>query len=138
LGAIPHRVLLGTGQHRDRADQLGVGWQRPVRRHVGAQDTGQCHRIGVVGFLARDRMPLPVAGHGHRVDRIHRPVGSTQTRHQQPPCGLDRDRYRRVGAVAGLDQQSQQLIEPGCVVTDPPLGHQSAVAVDHGHVVVVL
>jgi hypothetical protein len=30
------------------------------------------------------------------------------------------------------------VTKPGRVVTDPPLGHQSAVGVDHGHVVVLL
>jgi hypothetical protein len=52
LGAVPDRVLLGTGQHGDGADQSGVGRQRPVGRPVGAQDVGQHDRVGVVGFLA--------------------------------------------------------------------------------------
>lgn len=51
LGAVPDRVLLGTGQHGDGADQFGVGRQRPVGRPVGAQDVGQHDRVGVVGFL---------------------------------------------------------------------------------------
>jgi hypothetical protein len=135
LGAIPDRVLLGTGQHGDRADQFGVGRQRPVRRSVGAQDVGQYHGIGVVGFLARDRMPLPVAGCCQRIDRIHRPAVGAQARHQQPPRGLDRHRHRRLRTIAGLGQQLQQLLEPGRVVTDAPLGHQPTVGVDHGHVV---
>jgi hypothetical protein len=33
--------LLGAGQHRDGLGELGVGGQRPVRVHVGAQHAGQ-------------------------------------------------------------------------------------------------
>jgi hypothetical protein len=81
---------------------------------------------------------LPVAGHGQRVDGIHRPASDAQAGHQQPARGLDRHRHRLVHTVAGLGQHLQQLTKAGRVVTDPPLGHQPAVAVDHGHVMVVL
>jgi hypothetical protein len=83
-------------------------------------------------------MPLPVTGHRQRVDRIQRTASGAQARHQQPPRRLDRHRYRRLRAVAGLGQHLQQLAKAGRVVTDAPLGHQSAVGVDHGHVVVFL
>ena len=59
-GAVPNGVLLGAGQHRDGLGQLGVGGQRPVRVHVGAQDAGQDDRVAVVGFAAR----RPSAGPG--------------------------------------------------------------------------
>jgi hypothetical protein len=38
------------------------------------QDVGQQHGVGVVGLAAGHRVPLAVAGHRQRVDRIHRPV----------------------------------------------------------------
>jgi hypothetical protein len=138
LGAVPDRVLLGAGEHGDGADQLGVGWQRPVGCPVGTQDVGQHDRVGVVGLLARDRMALPVAGHRQWIDRIDRPASGAQAGDQQPPGGLNRDRDRRLRAVARLGQQLQQLGKPSRVVTDAPLGDQVAGGVDHGHVVVVL
>jgi hypothetical protein len=80
LGAVPDRVLLGAGQHRDGLGQLGVGGQRPVHVQVGAQHAGQHERVAVVGLLPRDRVPVPVAGHRHRVDRVDRAAGGAGTR----------------------------------------------------------
>jgi hypothetical protein len=68
--AVPDRVLLGAGQHGDGLGELAVGGQRPVGVQVGAQDVGQDDRVAVVGLAARDRVPVPVAGHRHRVDRV--------------------------------------------------------------------
>jgi hypothetical protein len=83
-------------------------------------------------------MPLPVAGYRQRVDGIDGTASGAQAGHQQAPGGLDRDRDRRLRTVAGLGQHLQQLPIAGRVVTDAPLGHQAAVGVDHGHVVMVL
>ena len=83
-------------------------------------------------------MPLPVAGHRQRVDGIDGTAGNAQAGHQQAPGGLDRHRHRLVHTVAGLGQHLQQLPIASRVVTDAPLGHQAAVGVDHGHVVMVL
>ena len=61
-GAVPDGVLLGAGQHRDGLGQLGVGGQRPVRVHVGAQHVGQDERVAVVGFPARRSSAGPGSG----------------------------------------------------------------------------
>jgi hypothetical protein len=50
--------------------ELGIGGQRPVGGHVGAQDVGQHECVPGVGFLARHRIPIPIARYRHRVDRI--------------------------------------------------------------------
>ncbi|MBB4771797.1 hypothetical protein F4557_000215 [Actinomadura catellatispora] len=42
---------MDAGKHGDRAGQLGVFGQGPVRVGVGAQDVGEHHRIDVVGLL---------------------------------------------------------------------------------------
>ena len=131
-------VLLGAGQHRDGLGQLGIGGQRPVHVHVGAQHVRQHDRVAVVGLLPRDRVPVPVAGHCHRVDRIDRPAGGAQARDQQPARGLDRHRDRIPGGVAVLGEQGQQFREPGRVVADPAAGQQLAVPVHDGDVVVIL
>ena len=110
-GAVPDGVLLGAGQHGDGLGQLGVGGQRPVRVHVGAQHVGQHDRVAVVGLPSRDRVPVPVAGHRHRVDRVDRAAGGAQAGNEQParvsrwPPGPGRPgcrRARRAGPAAGL------------------------------------
>ena len=136
-GARPDGVLLGAGQHRDRLGELGVGGQRPVGVHVGAQDVRQHDRVAVVGFAARDRVPVPVAGHGHRVDGVDPAAGGAQAGGQQPARGLDRHRDRVIGAVAVLGEQAQQRGEPGGVVADAAAGQQLPVPVCQGDVVVV-
>jgi hypothetical protein len=67
--------LLGARQHGDGLGQFAVGGQRPVRMQVGAQDVRQDHRVAVVGFAARDAVPVPVAGHRHRVDGVDLAAG---------------------------------------------------------------
>jgi hypothetical protein len=138
VGARPDRVLLGAGQHRDRLGQLGVGRQWSMRRHVGAQNVGQHERVTGVGLAARDRVPVPIPRHGHRVDRVDRASGGAQTGHQQAVAGLDRHRDRCVGSVPGVGQQLQQGGEPGRVVTDSPFDQQGPVLVDQRYVVMVL
>ena len=137
LLAGPHRVLLGPGQHPDGLGQLGVGGQRPVRVGIGAQDVGQQHRVGGIGFGPRHRIPCPIPRGGQRVDRIDHPAGVAQRGHPQPAVGFDPHRDRVLGGVAGLGQKRQQLREAGRVVADPPARHDTPVVIDHGDVVMV-
>jgi len=136
-GAVPDRVLLGAGQHGDGLGQLGVGGQRPVRVQVGAQHVGQDDRVAVVRFAARHTVPVPVAGHRHRVDGVDLAAGGAQARDQQPAGCLDRHRHQVIGGVAVLGEQGQQLGEPGRVVADPAAGQQLPVPVHQGDVVVI-
>jgi hypothetical protein len=114
--------------------------QRPVDVDVGvgAQDVGQQHRVGVVRLAARGGVPLPVAGDGHRVDRIDRSSGGTQRGNQQPARGLDGDRDRVLAGIAGRGQHVGQLGEPLDRFVNPPLRDQFAVLVDDGDVMVAL
>jgi hypothetical protein len=136
-GAVPDGVLLGAGQYRDGPGELAVGGQRPVRVHVGAQHAGQDERVALVGFPAGDRVPVPVAGHRHRVDGIDLAAGGAQAGHEQPAGGLDRHRDGVIGGVAVGGEQFQQPGQAGRVVADPQPGQQPAVAVHVGDVVVV-
>lgn len=81
-------------------------------------------------------MPLAVAGHRHRVDRIDRPGSFPQGGDQQPARGLDGHGDRILGGVAGLGQQREQLGEALQGVTDAALGEEFAFGVDQGDVVV--
>ena len=88
-------------------------------------------------FFPDDRVPVPVAGHRHRVDGVDRAAGGAQACDQQPAGRLDRHRDRVLRGVAVLGEQGQQLREPGRVVADPAAGQQLPVPVRQGDVVVV-
>ena len=105
---------------------------------VGAQDVRQRHRVRVIGLRPRDPVPLAIAGHRHRVDRVHRAPGRAQARDQQPARGLDRDRDRVLRGVTRLGQQLEQSPVAFGVVADAPLGHQLPGFVHQCYVVVGL
>lgn len=90
--------------------------------HVGAQDVGQDQGAAGVGLLARDAVPVAVAGRGQWVDREHLPLALPQQRNQQAARGLDRDRNRVLRAVAVLGEQFQRQSGAGHVVGGVPLG----------------
>ena len=128
----------GPGQHGDGLGEFGISGQRPVGGQVGAQDVGQHQCVAGVGFLARHRVPIPITGHRHRVDRIDPAPGGAQAGDQQATAGLDRHRDRILSTVAGVGELREQRGETGRVVADPPLGDQRSFAIDQGDVVVGL
>ena len=136
-GAFPDGVLLGPGQDGDDLGEFAVGRQGPVHRPVGPQDVGQDDRVAVVGFAARDGVPVPVAGYRQRVDRVHRPPGRAQAGGQQPARGLDGHRDRVAGGIAAAGQQVQQGGKAGRVVADPAAGQQRAARTDDRDVVMI-
>jgi len=81
-----HREPVEPGEHDIEDDDVELSGFR------GRQ------RIDVIAFLARRRGALPIPGHGHRVDRVHRPAGRAQHRHQQ--AGVDRPRTRSTVIIA--------------------------------------
>jgi len=129
---------MGPGQHRDRLRQFGVSGQAAMLIGVGAQDVGQRDGITVVGFLARHRSALPVAGHRHRVDRVDGSTAGPQHRHLRPARSFDRDRDRIVRVIAGLCQHGGQIGESRDRFGDAPLGQQLAVGIYDRDVVMVL
>jgi hypothetical protein len=135
LLAGPHGVLLGAGQHPDRLGQFCIGGQHSVCTGIGANDVGQQHRVGGVGFGPRHRIPRPVARRRQRVDRVDRPSGRAQRGDPQPAIGFDRDGDRTVRGVAGFSQQRQQLSEAGSVVVDASPHHHTSFSIDHSNVV---
>ena len=65
-------------------------------------------------------MPFPVAGHRHRVDRVHLIAGRQQRLHPRPAVGLDpdHDRVRLVVAEMVGDQRVQRG-DPGHALGQP-------------------
>jgi hypothetical protein len=82
-------------------------------------------------------VPVPVAGHRHRIDGVDLAAGGAQARGQQPAGRLDGHRDQVIWGVAVLGEQVQQRREPGRVVADPPSGQQLPVPVRQGDVVMV-
>jgi hypothetical protein len=105
---------------------------------VGPQDVRQRHRVDVVALLPRHRGAFAIPGHGQRVDRVDRPTGRPQHRHQQPTRSLDRDRDRFLGAVARRGQDRGELPEAVQALLDPPLREELALAVNQRDVVMAL
>jgi hypothetical protein len=106
-----------------------------VRIGVGADDVGQQHRVGGIGFGPRHRIPRPTPRSRQRDDRIdHRPVARNAATHS-PRSVSNPYRDRILRGVAGLSQQRQQLREPARIVIHPPARHNPAVVIDHGDVV---
>ena len=84
-------------------------------------------------------MPLPVAGHLPRVDRVDGIAGRVQRRHPQAPVGPDAE-----GHLTGLDVQISELAdqrvqpgEPGDPLREPRPGQHPAPLVLHLDVVMI-
>ncbi len=78
----------------------------------------------MIGLAAGDRVPVPVTGHRHRVDRVDLAASGAQARDKQAARRLDRHRDRVFGAVAVLGEQCQQPGQAGRVIADPQPGQQ--------------
>jgi hypothetical protein len=71
----PDRLLVLPGKRLDRQPFIADRWQRPVAVPIGAQDVREDERVARVGLLARLAVPLPIARHRPRVDRVDRQTG---------------------------------------------------------------
>jgi hypothetical protein len=134
-GPLPWTIVRATQFHELAAATLASAgrWRLVPVPPVVLQTVA----AAVVGLAARDRVPVPVAGDGHRVDRVDRAAGGAQAGGQQPAWCLDRHRHGVLARVAVPGEQVQQLREPGRVVADAAAGQQLPVPVHHGDVVVV-
>jgi hypothetical protein len=72
---------------------MGRWWASggPVVGVVQAHDLGEDVGVAGVGLGPGRRVSFPVAGHRHRVDRIHLVAGRDQSLHPRTPVGLDPD-----------------------------------------------
>ena len=79
---------------------------------VGAHQIRQQLRVGGIGFRARNPMSVPVAGHRHRIDRIHLIAASDQCAHPQAVVFLNAD-HDLTGIISMARNQIVQLSDSG-------------------------
>ena len=113
---------MGPGGDLDVLGDLRVPGDRAVMGPVQPDDLGQQMRIRGVGLRPRRGVPLPIAGHLHRVDRIDHIAGGQQRLHPRPPLGLDPDQHlvRLARRVQMLRDQLMQRGDPGQPLRQPP------------------
>ena len=101
---------MGPGGDLDVLGDLTVAGDRAVMRPVQPDDLGQQMRIRRIGLRPRRGVPFPVAGHLHRIDRIHHIAGRQQRLHPRPALGLDPDQHLiRLGRR--VQMLSDQLVQ---------------------------
>jgi hypothetical protein len=83
-------------------------------------------------------MPLPVAGYGHRVDRVDRAAGRAKGGDQQPARCLNGHRNRVLGTVPDLGQQRNEFGEALDGLDDAPPGEELTFMVEQRDVVMPL
>ena len=103
---------------------------------VGADQVGQQLGVAGIGFRAGDLMPVAVAGHRERVDRVHPVPGRTQRPHPQAAIGFDANHH-----LAGfLGMAGHQLVEPSNArksFGQPTRRQPRPISIHHVNVVVV-
>ena len=138
-GAVPDRVLLGAGQHRDGLGQFGVGGQRAVRGQVGAQDVGQHQRVAGVGLLAR--RPRAGPGSGTPASGLIANTGRARWPAGRRPAGRGWSRSPPGSGRSALSpasaSSSSSAANPAASSPIRRLADELAVVVDQGDVVVV-
>jgi hypothetical protein len=125
----PHRLGLGAVRG-DRAQLVGIGTHH-IRQGV---------RISGITFGPGDTVPLPVAGHLQRVDRIHPVPSSDQRRHPRPAVSLDPDQHLSRLAILTelLTDHRVQPGHPGHPLRQPHLGQPPPRGVHQLHIMMGL
>ena len=117
---------MGPGRDLDMLGELGVPSDRAVMRPVHPDDLSQQMSIRGIRLRPRRRMPLPIARHLHRVDRIDGVTGGQQRLHPRPPLGLDPNLHliRLARRVKMFRDQLVQRGDSGQSLRQPPPGQQ--------------
>ena len=119
---------MGPGGHLDLVGDLTVPRDRVVMGPIDSDDLGQQMGIRRVGLRRRGRMPLPVPGHLHWVDREHDMAGRQQRLHSRTPFGLNPNQHliRLQHRIQMLRHQLVQRGDPGQTLRQPSPGQQTA------------
>ena len=148
-GPVPDQALMRARDQLQALDLGRVAGDRAVMVAVQTHDLGQHVGITRVGLRPRGGVPLPVAGHRHRVDREHLIPGRDQRGHPRAAVGLDPDHHppRRQHPGLGIHRSSvvevlgDHLVQPGHpghALGQPRPAQPLPVAVEDLDVVVVL
>lgn len=135
--ALPHRVLLRSGQHAKCLHGGSVVGQLSVRGPIGAQYVGQHHGVEGVRLPARSPIPIAIPRDCERVDREYCTTGGSHAGHQQPGAGFNRDRQGFAVRVV-LGQHSEQSAQSFGVIADPLGDQHHACLIDNRQVVMTL
>jgi hypothetical protein len=138
-GPVPDQALVRPGQHLDPLGQRGVPRHRAQLVGVGAHHVSQRVRVAGIAFGPRGAVPLPVAGHPHRVDREHPIPSRDQRRH--PRATVDPDQHLpRPGLIVGISELTDQRMQPGDpshTLTQPGLAQPATRRVLHLHIMMI-
>jgi hypothetical protein len=138
---------VGPGDQLDRLGPTRVAGQPTVVRPVQPDDLGQQMRVSRIGLRPGRGVPLPVAGHLHRVDRVHLIPGRDQRGDPRAVIGLDPDLHQRlglsrlqIGPLLGhvVSDQRVQSGDSFDAFGQPPTRQQPALVVDQLDIVMVL
>jgi len=88
---------MATRHQLHRLTSGRIGRHRTVMVAVQAHDLGQHVRVTGIAFRTRGRVPFPVAGRGHRIDREHLIASRDQSSHPRATLGLDTNLHPRGG-----------------------------------------
>jgi hypothetical protein len=86
---------MGSGEHLQDLDGLGVVWEGAVDLAVGSHDLRQDQSVAWIGLRSGDAVPVAIAADRFRVDRDHHVPGRSQRCDEQTSIGLDADVDRR-------------------------------------------
>jgi hypothetical protein len=138
---------VGPGDKLDRLDVLGVAGQPTVVDPVQPDDLGQQVRVGRIGLRPGGGVPLPVAGHLHRVDRVHLISGCDQRGDPWAAVCLGTDLHQplglsqlQFGPLLGhlVSDQRMQGGDSFDAFGQPPTRQHPALVVDQLDIVMVL
>ena len=138
---------MGAGQEFDRLGVRAVAGHRPVVLPVQAHDLGEHMRVPGIALRAGGRVPLPVPGDLHRVDREHYVPGREQRLHPRAAVGLNTDHHpprrllrRQVRPLLRqmLGDQRMQPRQPLQPLRKPRPSQPAAGIIDQLHIVMLL
>jgi hypothetical protein len=101
-----------AGHHLHRLRLRRIAGDHPQLMPIGAHHVGQRVRITLVALGTGRAVPVPVARHLPRIDRIHRVTRRDQRLHPGPLVGLDTDRHLIGPGLLG-QLRTDQLVQPG-------------------------
>jgi hypothetical protein len=111
-----------------------------VAGRISADQVRQQPPITRIALSTRRRVPFPVTGHRHRVDRIHPVTRRDQRSRPRAPVGLDPSHHLARAITLGhmADDQLMQPGDPGHALRQPGPGQPPASLIHQPDIVMIL